>query len=326
MLGFGPAAQELKIDLDPVLRECNIDPGLLDTTEGYLEHRQVALLLQTVAERFNCPYFGFLVGKHQPPMKLGIAAQAVAAAPTLGAAIRNGLQYIHLLSEGTRLDLSIDRGLVQFKRWDRVPYDFSTTQARMLAIVQIFNMVRALSGRNWRPSQVSFTFSNPGHSEQMFSYFGCPVLFEQEFDSLCFPERDLSRPIATADPKLLRVVTAQLDALFLDKNAAKDSRERTVHYIYQTMGTPHCSLESCAQVLQIHPRTLQRSLARENSDFKRILLQIRMQCARQYLRDSSLDLSTLASILGYRNLSAFSRAFKDVHGVPPTQWRIDSRK
>lgn len=160
----------------------------------------------------------------------------------------------------------------------------------------------------------------------MVSYFGCPVLFDQEFDSFCFPERDLSRPVASADPELLRIITAQLDALLLDRHAAKNIRERTEHNIRQTMGTPHCSLESCAQVLQIQPRTFQRNLARQDGTFKQMLLQIRMQTARQYLRDSGIDLLTLANILGYHNLSAFSRAFKHDHGVAPKAWREAAKK
>jgi AraC-like DNA-binding protein len=38
-----------------------------------------------------------------------------------------------------------------------------------------------------------------------------------------------------------------------------------------------------------------------------------------------MDLTRLADALGYNDLAAFSRAFKNYHGVAPSQWREQHR-
>jgi AraC-like DNA-binding protein len=71
----------------------------------------------------------------------------------------------------------------------------------------------------------------------------------------------------------------------------------------------------------MHPRTLQRALAKHEVNFTQLLSKTRMEVAEQYLQDSTIPLEELSGILGYRNRSAFSRAFKRSHGESPEQWR-----
>jgi AraC-like DNA-binding protein len=46
-----------------------------------------------------------------------------------------------------------------------------------------------------------------------------------------------------------------------------------------------------------------------------------MEVAEQYLQSSAIPLAELAEILGYRNRSAFSRAFKNSRGESPERWK-----
>jgi AraC-like DNA-binding protein len=62
-------------------------------------------------------------------------------------------------------------------------------------------------------------------------------------------------------------------------------------------------------------------LAKHEVNFTQLLLDIRMEVAEQYLQNSTNTLEELSGILGYRNRSAFSRAFKRSHGESPEQWR-----
>jgi len=95
------------------------------------------------------------------------------------------------------------------------------------------------------------------------------------------------------------------------------------NYIHSKIGSALCNLDSCAKYMGAHPRALQRDLARNNSGFQQLLLEIRMELAESYLQNSEMSLSDLTELLGYRNLSAFSRAFKATHGASPLQWRAE---
>jgi AraC-like DNA-binding protein len=43
--------------------------------------------------------------------------------------------------------------------------------------------------------------------------------------------------------------------------------------------------------------------------------------ARQLLRDTRLSVGGLAQILGYSEVSAFTRFFTSMAGLPPSEWK-----
>jgi AraC-like DNA-binding protein len=161
----------------------------------------------------------------------------------------------------------------------------------------------------------------PREYRQYLQFFNCPVDFNQEFDGIVFPKRDLATPIATADTGLLDILCNHLDTLMVDQAQKGDLVNWVYSYIRLKMSTNLCNLESCAQQLDIHPRALQRELSKYEATFKQLLSATRMEVAEQYFQSSAIPLAELAKILGYRNRSALSRAFKNSHGESPVRWK-----
>ena len=48
----------------------------------------------------------------------------------------------------------------------------------------------------------------------------------------------------------------------------------------------------------------------------------RMHAARSLLSSTELSIAAVARRVGYDSEEAFSRAFKRVHGVSPSRWRV----
>jgi AraC-like DNA-binding protein len=321
LLGSREAALELGIDLNATLREYRINPRLLTSPEGYLTHYQVINFLQTVAERFNCEHFGFLVGKHQVPMQFGLLAQLMKLSPTLRVSLENGMHYSELYTQITRHAVVTEGGYASFRRWDAQPYQGSAVQLHTLGVVQISKILQTLCGSAWQATSISFAHSAPKEKQQISRYFSCPVHFDGEFDGVLFPESDLSKPIATANTDLLKVVQAHLDTQQSSHGQDDEIVSRVGGFIRREIGSNLCNLDSCAQLFNVHPRSLQRELAKHGCTFKQLLLDMRMELAEQYLRGSNISLSDLTGMLGYNNLSAFSRAFKNKNGQSPELWR-----
>jgi AraC-like DNA-binding protein len=53
------------------------------------------------------------------------------------------------------------------------------------------------------------------------------------------------------------------------------------------------------------------------------LAHVRLDAATDLLRDTSLPVTLIAQRVGYTSEAAFSRAFKNRYGTPPTRWRRD---
>ena len=80
---------------------------------------------------------------------------------------------------------------------------------------------------------------------------------------------------------------------------------------------PYHTLEEAAEALSISPWKLQRRLAEAGVTFKDLVEGTRRKLALTYLKQPHLPLTEIAFLLGYSELSAFSRAFHRWAGVPP---------
>ena len=72
-------------------------------------------------------------------------------------------------------------------------------------------------------------------------------------------------------------------------------------------------------MLAMHPRSLQRKLDEEGTSFEQIRDKLRQQLLLQYLADSKASMSQIASVQGFSEQSALSRACKNWFGVTPRQ-------
>jgi AraC-like DNA-binding protein len=76
-----------------------------------------------------------------------------------------------------------------------------------------------------------------------------------------------------------------------------------------------------ARRLGMSPRTLARRLASEGLTFSGILDEQKVALAKSYLADGDLPVSQIAWLLGYREVSAFTHAFKRWTGTTRRQAR-----
>jgi AraC-like DNA-binding protein len=80
-------------------------------------------------------------------------------------------------------------------------------------------------------------------------------------------------------------------------------------------------LEEVADKLGLSSWSLQRRLREEGSSFTALVDQVRCEMATHYLQQKQLPISEMALLLGYSEVSAFSRAFRRWFGISPRQWR-----
>ncbi len=81
------------------------------------------------------------------------------------------------------------------------------------------------------------------------------------------------------------------------------------------------SLETIAGLLRITPRTLQRRLAGHGLTLSDEVARVRRERAVALLEEGSLSISRIGQLVGFANLSSFSRAFRSWTGVSPRTYR-----
>lgn len=190
-----------------------------------------------------------------------------------------------------------------------------------MGIATYLRLLKALLGPNWHPSSASFKCpAPPPESAQYYrQMFGAPVYFDRELDCINLKASDLETPISTSDPELLAIIEQHIDSL--EAPVDDDIRSQVNLVIRQLLDTGACTIEAVAGKLGLHSKSLQRALKNENTTFKELLSEARMQVAEFYLSNSQIELIQLADILGYSCPSALSRSFKKQHGISPLHWR-----
>jgi AraC-like DNA-binding protein len=81
------------------------------------------------------------------------------------------------------------------------------------------------------------------------------------------------------------------------------------------------ALEAVADAVKATPAAIQRELARDNLNYKDLVEETRRDLALVYVRQRELPFSEIAFLLGYSELSAFSRAFHRWTGISPRNYR-----
>jgi AraC-like DNA-binding protein len=148
------------------------------------------------------------------------------------------------------------------------------------------------------------------------------VQFGADADEIIFPKHFASLPLVGADTYLNRLLRQYADeALALRPKQRKGVRSDVERVLPQLLPHAKATTSDVARQLGVSRRTLSRSLFAESVTFARILEELRAALAERYLRDRELPISEIAWLLGYREISSFTHAFKRWTGMSPREFR-----
>jgi AraC-like DNA-binding protein len=88
---------------------------------------------------------------------------------------------------------------------------------------------------------------------------------------------------------------------------------------YLPEGYPDVTL--AAEIAGSSVRTLQRRLMPFGLSYSHLIQQVRFEVASEMLEDSNVRMLDVARAVGYEDQSHFTRAFRRIAGVTPTEYR-----
>ena len=81
------------------------------------------------------------------------------------------------------------------------------------------------------------------------------------------------------------------------------------------------TIEGVSRITDVKTRNLQRELALEGTNYKQLVLDVRMRAAARFLAEESLSIADVSEQLCYSQPSHFVRAFRKWRGITPLQYR-----
>ena len=131
-------------------------------------------------------------------------------------------------------------------------------------------------------------------------------------------------PAVKADPRLLDLLRRYADELLARRGRRGDLVVRAERWILANLHTGQVGAMQLARGLGMSGRTLARRLAEHGLTPARLVEELRQQLAKRYLAEErAFPLGRVTYLLGYSDLSAFTRAFRRWTGRPPAEWRAE---
>jgi AraC-like DNA-binding protein len=117
------------------------------------------------------------------------------------------------------------------------------------------------------------------------------------------------------------IVEAQVVALLANLPKAEATTDAVRRFLAEELSNGQPRLEQLAPRLHMSARTLHRRLEQEGTNFRRILSDVRRELALRHLAEGRLAIGEIAFLLGFSEVSAFHRAFKQWTGHAPHAYR-----
>ncbi|MEU8752673.1 AraC family transcriptional regulator [Streptomyces chartreusis] len=182
-------------------------------------------------------------------------------------------------------------------------------------------LARIGTRREVHPTRITMRRA-PQPTPEAASYFATRI-HEGETDALTFSAEDASLPFLTEDESMWKFFAPELRRRLSELEASATTADRVRAALHERLPAGESSINAIAGQLMLSPRTLQRQLQAEDTNYQAVLSDTREKLARRYLADRSLPTSQVAYLLAYDDTNSFYRAFRRWTGLTPEAARND---
>ena len=305
------------IDPLPLFRKARIDPASMSNMSSRINRQTRDELYRGAVELVGDPCLGLDFGSFWHPSFMHALGYAWMSSSTLRSALQRLQRFIHIVNRDLEVRLEEnDQGLCIEVVTTCEESPRSEPWYADADMSNIITMCRANYGQRLNPVSVSFRHPAPDCSGEYFALFRCPVHFDSERTCMLLSRQDVDRRLPGSNPMMSQIHDQEIIRYLarLDKN---DIVQKVKNAIIELLPDGRLSDNKVAEALFMSPRNLQRKLEAEGTTFKTLLTEIRRDLALKYIQDAELTLTEISFMLGFSEMSAFSRAFKQWTGSSP---------
>ncbi|MFN3580645.1 MAG: AraC family transcriptional regulator, partial [Pseudomonas sp.] len=296
-------------DPEPLFQRFRITSELLDQPQARISIPRFMRLGNAAIQLSGRSDLGLLMGQHSHASHLGLAGMTATCATDLIQAFETLVRFERLSSQNYRGHSSFESPALRF-------YSISPYNTFNLFVVDSALSSRAqlgwqLTAGKARLTAVHIEFPAPAYADRYETYFGCPVLFEQQHNQLIWETGSLNLPLQQRAAASFQHLEALCRAQLHELNRHRGLRERVEEILSPQLHRRLPTLTEVARSLGVPSWTLRRRLHQEEQTrFQDIIDETRQDLAVSYIRDTELALGEIAFLLGFSSPGAFQRAFK----------------
>jgi AraC-like DNA-binding protein len=318
--GYSGLVTELGGNPGRLLRAAGLRARDIGSRDAFISYQGVISAVESAAAATHVADFGRRLARRQGIEILGPVGVAARTAATVADAFAIFEAYIHAYSP------AISARVLPADRSDRVRFEFSILidplpecpQTIELSLGVALRVFRFLISAEYSPTLVHLPHQPLTPHKEYLRYFSATPRFGDRFAGFTLKTADLQRRL-DQDEIAHQAVVAYLQNTIgrQDQGLVTPVRE----LVKQLLPTGHATLDVVAAQVRLHPKTLQRRLADQGTNFNALVDDVRRHTAERLLRDSEVSLSHLSLELGYAEQRVLTRSCRRWFGRGPAAHR-----
>lgn len=266
------------------------------------------------------PAIGLHAGAAVDPENMGLVGHVFFNCDTLGDAVAQYVRLHRLINESIHLSLeqTETQTILSWQPDSPQHYcrqDMDRTLASAIARTRHFILA------DFRADWIELAHPEPVYADEYRRLFGGEIGFDAAITRVAFDNRYLSHPIPRRNPYIYSAVLKQVNTILARWQPQKSFSRKVRRMISRQMATDRINADTLAQQCHMSRQTLYRRLKKEGIGFHELVEEVRKDKALRYVAGNQYALGEIAFLLGFSELSAFSRAFKRWTGMAPAHYR-----
>ena len=297
-------AESLGLPRSAIHHEIGLDQRAAETPGAYVPAAAIIEAMEFAAVRTQRRDFGLMIADRRDHLNLGLFGLLLEQCSSVAEMHSYAKRFLHLHNTALDYDLIRERsrGVARLQIGARPHYEPRHYVEALLAMY--VRMVTMVLGPRWRPTAVHFKHEQLAGSDAYARRFGPDIKFKQRFNGVVYRLSDLDRRAG----KRSTMHKLRIENLLRESDAAGEIETTAeVARLARMLMPQGVTLERVAGVLKTSPRSLQRKLSLDCTNFTSIVAETREDMARDYLTKHKMSVGDIAPLLGYSEPSAVSR-------------------
>lgn len=310
------------IELPPLLAKAGLTVAQIEDRNSRFEVRSQIRFLELAANALRDDFLGFHIARDFELRGIGLLYYVLASSERLGDCLHRVGRYSSLANEGIAIRFRDAQDAAITFDHESVDRHSDRQQIECL-LTTVVRMCRQLTDRHLVPIRASLAHRRTEPVSQLSSFLGCDIAFGADVDEVVFPGNITDMPVVSVDPYLNKLLVKYCEEALAQRGAGGGTLRTDLENAIAPL-LPHGKAQAgeIARRLGMSRRTLARRLSAEGMTFAGILADLRVDLAKRHLKDGDLAISQIAWLLGYREVSAFTHAFRRWTGKTPREVRV----
>ena len=318
------------VELEPVLAQARIAAERFTQPEATLTASEVDALVQALEQVSGRQDLGFELGRRIKMNSHDLLGYGLMSCANMEQFLRMTARHYHLMTETWRLAF---RPGPQFGEAIYTPAVAMPAQSlrfymEALALAH-YSQLDLMLGSRVQSYDIEMSMPEPAHVKRYAALAPARVHFVENQGipglRVRMPNEMLHMPLPLGNAEVARQIDERCQALGQRPDRADVDWREFVTMVLRDGSGKIVTLEEVAQRVNVSARTIDRHLKREGLGFRQLADQVRFEIACELLSGAGAKVSNVALQLGFSDTANFSRAFKRVVGVSPSDYQQGSR-